>query len=65
METLQTTQEYSDSRSSIIFCFYTTNKIAPIPPSFTKQYPIKGGHDDITLCVQRLLEEDVIERSHP
>jgi hypothetical protein len=38
-------------------------KLLPIPPSFTKQYPIKGDHDDITLCVQRLLEEDIIERS--
>jgi hypothetical protein len=34
-----------------------------IEPYFTKQYPLKGGHEEITHCVQYLLEESIIERS--
>lgn len=34
--------------------------------SFTPQYPLKGGHQEITQAIQKLLKEDIIEvgRSH-
>jgi hypothetical protein len=34
-----------------------------IQPSFTKQYPLKGGHDEVTACKNMLIDEGVIERT--
>lgn len=38
----------------------------PFKASFTPQYPLKGGHQEITQATQKLLKEDIIEvgRSH-
>jgi hypothetical protein len=34
-----------------------------IQPSFTKQYPLKEGHDEVTVCINTLIGEGVIERT--
>jgi hypothetical protein len=34
-----------------------------IQPSFTKQYLLKGGHDEVTACINTLIDEGVIERT--
>jgi hypothetical protein len=34
-----------------------------IQPSFSKQYPLKGGHDEVTACINTLIDEGVIERT--
>jgi hypothetical protein len=34
-----------------------------IQPSFTKQYPLKGGHDEVTACMNTLIDKGVIERT--
>lgn len=34
-----------------------------IPASFTKQYPIKGGHDEITEALRELEDQGVVERT--
>jgi hypothetical protein len=34
-----------------------------IQPSFTKQYPLKGGHDEVTAFINTLIDEGVIERT--
>jgi hypothetical protein len=34
-----------------------------IQTSFTKQYSLKGGHDEMTACVNTLIDEGVIERT--
>lgn len=38
----------------------------PVQSSFTPQYPLRGGHEDITKAAEKLLAEDIIEigRSH-
>lgn len=50
--------------------FLTALQISPLPEpntnSFTPQYPLKGGHEDVTKALKKLFEEDIIEpsRSH-
>jgi hypothetical protein len=34
-----------------------------IQPSFTKQYPLKGGHDEVTACINTLIDKGVNERT--
>jgi hypothetical protein len=34
-----------------------------IQPSFTKQYPLKGRHDEVTARINTLIDEGVIERT--
>jgi hypothetical protein len=34
-----------------------------IQPSFTKQYPLKGGHDEVTACINTLIDEGIIEKT--
>lgn len=38
-------------------------EISPILPSFTKQYPLQGGHEEITKTIEKLLKEGIIERT--
>lgn len=37
--------------------------LPPIPPSFTAQYPLKGGHEEVTATLQTLIERGIIERT--
>jgi hypothetical protein len=34
-----------------------------IQPSFTNQNPLKGGHDEVTACINTLIDKGVIERT--
>lgn len=38
-------------------------KLPHTPPVFTKQYPIKGGHEEISATIKEMLEKDIIEKA--
>lgn len=53
---------------SVKSCSLPTVSISPVEishilPSFTKQYPLKGGHKEITKTIEKLLKEGIIERA--
>ena len=38
-------------------------ELPKIPPTYTKQYPLKGGHQEIDVQIGKLLQEGIIERT--
>ncbi|XP_059120184.1 uncharacterized protein LOC131911818 [Peromyscus eremicus] len=58
----------NNKRIAKVRCNLAEVKIQPIklphtPPTFTAQYPIKGGIKEITETIQTLLKEGIIEKS--